>query len=153
MAGLWRDILYIMKIYAAHVCAVLVIAGAMVFPFASHAFFPEELRKIHEQSLEQRESQREQFKQDVLEKRREMLSRWHERKEDFKSRLKSEQDRIKSEFEIRRTKGDELSAAASTTSGIQGQGEVATSSFLSVITKGAKNFVHTLFPFSNLFEN
>lgn len=136
-----------------HVYAVFVLAVAGVFPFATRAFFPDELRKLHAESVEQRDSQREQFRQDVLEKRKEMLSRWYDRKEEFKNRLKGEQDRIKSEFEIRRTKGDELSAAASTTPVIQSHGEVATSSLISVIARGAKDIVHALFPFGNLFGN
>ena len=146
-----------------HAYAFLVLAAAGVFPFVTRAFFPDELRKLHAESVEQRDSQREQFRQDVLEKRKEMLSRWHDRKEEFKNRLKGEQDRIRPEFEIRRTRGEELSAAASTTPGIQNQtvsyrccdtsGEVATSSLISVIARGAKDIVRALFPFGNLFGN
>ena len=140
-----------MRNRVSHLYALLVLAAAGLFPIATRAFFPDELRKMHEQSVEQRDSQREQFKQDVLEKRKEMLGRWHERKEEFKNRLKGEQDKIKAEFEMRRTRGEELSATASTTPVIQGQGEVVTSSFISVITRGARDIVHALFPFGNFF--
>ena len=136
-----------------HAYAFLVLAAASAFPFVTHAFFPDELRKLHAESVEQRDSQREQFRQDVLEKRKEMLSRWHDRKEEFKNRLKGEQDRIRSDFEIRPTRGEELSAAASTTPVIQSQGQVATSSLISVIARGAKDIVRALFPFGNLFGN
>ena len=140
-----------MRNRASHLFALLVLAAAGLFPIATRAFFPDELRKMHEQSVEQRDSQREQFKQDVLEKRKEMLGRWHERKEEFRNRLKGEQDKIKAELEMRRTRGEELSAIASTTPAIQGHDDVATSSFLLVIKRGARDIVHALFPFGNFF--
>ena len=141
-----------MRSRASRLYAVLVIAGVGLLPLVSRAFFPAELRKIHEESIEQRDSEREQFRQDVLEKRKEMLAKWHDKKEEFRNRLKVEQEKIASQLEVSRKKGIEIHGT-STASVMEAENGTTNDDIVSVIKKGVKNFAHALFPFSHLFRN
>lgn len=142
-----------MRIHVSHFSAAFLLVGINLFPLISHGFFTDELRKIHEQSIEQRESQREQFKQDVLEKRKEIRAKWHDRKEEFKNKIKEKRDKIKSEFDMDHAAYDTegmlgiLGTSTMTLSSMQDQNEIATSSFLGVVRRGVKDIIHTLFPF------
>ena len=131
--------------------AVVIAAGTSVLPFISHASFAEDLRKIHEQSQEERESRREQFKQDILEKRKIMLTKWHDRKQGFTDRLKEEQDKIRSGFEIRRVKEEELRASSSSALDLKNQDQELIGGFFAAIKKNAHDIAHTFLPFTNIF--
>ena len=131
--------------------AVVIAAGTSVLPFISHASFAEDLRKIHEQSQEERESRREQFKQDILEKRKVMLTKWHDRKQGFTDRLKEEQDKLRSGFEIRRAKEEELRAGSSSISDIDNKDQEPIGGFFAAIKKSAEGIVHAFLPFANVF--
>ena len=125
--------------------------GAIVFPLISRAFFPDELRKIHEQSKEERDMRREQFKQDILEKRKVIFAKWHDKKEAIKDKLKQDQERIKSGFDMRKIQDENLQGTSSAMWGVLHEEEKQTGSFLSSIKKGVQNVAHALLPFPNLF--
>ena len=127
------------------------IMGAIVFPLISRAFFPDELRKIHEQSKEERDMRREQFKQDILEKRKVIFAKWHDKKEAIKDKLKQEQERIKSGFDMPRIQDENLQGTSSAMWGALYEDEKQTGSFLSAVKKGVQNVAHALLPFPNLF--
>ena len=130
---------------------VIIAAGTSVLPFISHASFADSLRKIHEQSREERDSRREQFRQDILEKRKEMLTKWRDRKQGFEDKLKEEQDKIRSGFEIRRTKEEELRASSSLISSTHNQDQEPIEGFFAIIKKSAHDIAHTFLPFTNVF--
>jgi len=130
---------------------IMIVAGASVAPFVSHAFLPEELQKLHNESEQQREERREQFRQDVLEKRKEVLTKWHDRREILKEKIKEEQNRIKSDFELRRSKEGEPRSATSTATTTPAEHE-AENGFFFTIKQEAQNFVHA-FSLRHLFGN
>ena len=142
-----------MPIYTKKIlCVVAGIAGIALMPFISRASFSDDLRRIHEQSQDERDMRREQFKQDVLEKRKEMLTKWHDKKQEIKDRLKEEQNKLTSDFEIHRMTAT-TSASSSTLWKIQQQGREESSDFLSILKKSAKDIVHSLLPFPYFFGN
>ena len=137
--------------HIVYLYAVVMAAGTSVLPFISHASLAEDLRKIHEQSREERESRKEHFKQDILEKRKEILTKWHDRKQGFTDRLKEEQDKIRSGFEIRRAKEEELRASSSLLSSTHNQDQEPTGGFFAAVKKSVHDIAHTFLPFTNVF--
>ncbi|MDP3769312.1 MAG: hypothetical protein U1A23_04660 [Candidatus Sungbacteria bacterium] len=129
---------------------IISLAGASMSPFISHANFAQELQKIHDESEQQREERKEQFRQDVLEKRKEVLTKWQDRKEEFKVKLKEGQDRIKFDFELRRTKEEETRASATVATSTPVQENESGNGFFSVIKQKAQDFVHA-FSLKRLF--
>ncbi len=122
------------------ISAVSVIAGTAVFALISHAFFPDDLRKLHGESQEQRDIRREQFKEDILEKRKEVLTKWASRKDQWEEKLNKERERVMSGFELRRTrKVADGSSFTATTTRIQ---EVGQGGFLFTIRKTATGIMH-----------
>lgn len=116
-------------------------------PLISQAWIPDDLRKLHDESIEQKDARREQFKQDILEKRKEVLSKWADRKQEFEETLSKEREKIKSGFELRRAR-KEADKNAATTTEMQDQG-----GFFSLIKKGTQNIVHFFSPLKDLFGN
>lgn len=129
-----------------------VVMGAVMFPLVSYALTFDNLYKIHDESRDQREVRREQFKQDVLEKRKEVLSKWANRKQGFEEKLSKERDRVKSGFELRRrqSKEDKDSLATAET---QEQRAAAQEKLFSLIKKNTQNIVDLFLPLKNLFSN
>ncbi len=82
-------------------CGIFIIAGISILPYSTHAFFTENLRKLHEQRIEQRADEREQFRQEVIERRKEFLIKWHEKKRNIKEKFEKDKQRIESEFSSR----------------------------------------------------
>ena len=139
--------------HIVYLYAVVITAGTSTFPFISHASFADSLRKIHEQSREERDSRREQFRQDILEKRKEMLTKWHDKKQGFEDKLKEEQDKIRSGFEIRRAKEEELRASSSSVPDFKNQDQEPIGGFFAAIKKSAHDIAHIFLPFTNVFGN
>lgn len=131
---------------------VPIIAGISILPFISWAWIPDDLRKIHDESIEQRDARREQFKQDILEKRKEVLSKWADRKQEFEETLNKEREKIKSGFELRRTR-KEADRSSATTTEIQDQGVGTQGGFFSFIKKGTQDIAHFFSPLKDLFGN
>ena len=139
--------------HIVYLYAVIIAAGTTCSPFISDASLVEDLRKIHTESREEREGRREQFKHDVLEKRQEMIAKWHGRKEEFKDKLKEEQNRIMSEFEIRRAKEKEFRSSSSSVSDIENKDEEPIEGIWAAIKKNAESIVHAFLPFKHIFGN
>lgn len=144
-----------------------VAAGTVMFPLFSHALLiSDNLRKIHNESWEQREALREQFKQDVLEKRKEVLSKWAHRRQEFEEKLSKERDRVRLGFELRRMRNREDKSSRETTE-TQASGVAARERVLSLVNllrnyfsttimsnqKGAQDIVDSFLLFKNLFED
>lgn len=126
---------------------VPIIAGIATLPLISHGFFPDDLRKLHDESIEQRDARREQFKQDILEKRKEVLSKWADRKQEFEETLSKEREKIKSGFELRRSR-KEADASSTPPTETQEQGR-----FFSIIKKSTQGIMHFFSPLKDLFGN
>ena len=128
-----------------------IIAGMAIFPFISHARISDNLRKIHQESREQKEIRREQFRQDVLEKRREVLLKWSDRKQDFKEKLNEERRRVKSEFERYRLR-EEAEKNSAEIMEIPNQGISVQKQFSSLI-KSAQDIAQFFPSLNELFED
>jgi len=131
---------------------VLMITGVFILPFISHGWIPDDLRKLHDESIDQREMRREQFRQDILERRKEVLTKWADRKQEFEETLSKEREKIKSEFEMRRPrkKADATSTPPTET---QEQGMPIENSFFSAIRKSVQDIAHFFSPLKDLFGN
>ena len=129
---------------------VLVVAGIAMLPLVSHGWIPDNLRKLHEESIEQKDARREQFRQDILERRKEVLTKWADRKQDFGEKLREERERIKSGFELRRP-GKEIDASGTMPTETQEQEIAAKERFFSIIKKSTHDIANFFSPFKDLF--
>ena len=131
------------------------ITGISIFPLISHAFLPAELRALHEESAQRVEERREKFRQDILEKRKEFLNEWHEKKQGIKEKIKKENERLKLEFEFRRggTKEEIGPVASSTEAEIPESDLWPKRDFLTLFQKSAKDIAHVFSPFTDLFQS
>lgn len=123
-----------------------------MFPLVSYALISDNLRKIHDESREKREVRREQFKQDVFEKRKEVLSKWANRKQGFGEKLSRERDRVKSGFELRRMRNEEDKNSMEITE-TQELGIAAQERLFSIIKKSAQDIADFFLPLRDLFGN
>lgn len=130
---------------------IAIVVGAYVSPFISYASFPEDIQRIHEESAQQREERREQFRQNVLEKRKEMISKWHGRTQELKGRLKEGGQEIKSGFEIRQSEDVHAVASSSIATTTPEQEEPKKENFFSIVKKRVNNITHLFSQFGNLF--
>ena len=143
----------IRRLSTLHIYMVGILAGTGVFPFAGHAFFTDDLRKMHEQSIEQRDSQREQFRQDVLEKRKEFLNRWRDRRQGIKDKIRQDQEKIRAEFRTTRHPDEEMIASTSTSTEIvhESFGDEPRNDFFSSIQRQAADLARKISTLVKLF--
>ena len=138
--------------YILHIYMAGAIAGAGFLPLAAHAFSIDDLRRMHEQSIEQRDAQREQFRQDVLERRKEFFLKWGDRKQGIKDKFKADQERIRAEFKTRRPDEEIMQTATSSVSTTTEQEHIEEpkQDLFFVIQKQANGFFQKI---SSLFGN
>lgn len=133
---------------------IAIVVGVHISPFVSHGFFPEDLQRFHEESAQQREERREQFRQNVLEKRKEMISKWHGRTQELKERFKEGGQEIKSGFEMRQSEDTHALtsvASSSLATTTPEQEEPKKENFFSAIKKRVNDITHLFSQFGNLF--
>ena len=82
---------------ALSVSVIVLIATALWLPRLSYAFFPE-IKNMHAESQDRIEDQRNKFRQDVLEKRKEFLQEWRQKKQGIKARIEKGKERATTEF-------------------------------------------------------
>ncbi len=128
----------------------LISAGIVILPLVSYGWIPDNLRKLHEESIEQKDTRREQFRQDILEKRKEVLSKWADRKQDFGEKLREERERIKSGFELRRPR-KEIDASGTMPTETQEQEIAPKERFFSIIKKSTQDIANFFSPLKDLF--
>ncbi|MDP3769921.1 MAG: hypothetical protein Q8R40_03230 [bacterium] len=142
-----------MALYRYAVWGIFIV-GTSMLPLISYAFFPSELREMHEESRQKVEERREKFRQDILEKRKEVLNEWRDKRQEIKERFKKERQKIKGEFEIRRNTTDDATDMT-TTSGEVARSPVGFESsgdFIGIFERSAKDIMHVFTPFANLFS-
>lgn len=115
------------------------VIGTSMLPVISHAFFPSELRKMHEESRQKGEERREKLRQDILEKRKEFLNEWHDKKQVIKGRFKRERQKTKNDVEE--------GVMASPSVDAQALGRLA-----GMFERSAKDIMHVFAPFVRLFS-
>ena len=129
----------------------LVFMGAAISPCISRASFADDLRKIHDESQEQRDMRREQFRQDILEKRKEVFTKWASKKDQWEEKLQKEGARVMSGFDLRRTR-KETNAHSSLAAAIRIQ-EAMRGGFFFIMRKSIMDMIHFFSPLEGFLSD
>lgn len=130
---------------------IVLIVAALWPPRLSYAFFPE-IKNMHAESQDRMEEQRNKFRQDVLEKRKEFLQEWRQKKQGIKERIEKGKERATTEFNQRRENAqrEKMSIIQTDQYVIPLSESTSSDPLYRVFGKSAEDMLHIFSPLTNL---